>query len=60
LRFFYLIPASENATIIMEGTEAIKEDGDSLLIISADYCAERIIWVETDYEMWNDSKNETN
>jgi len=44
----------------MEGMETLKEDGDSLLMIGAGSCAESIIWVEIDYEIRNDSRNEKN
>ena len=34
-----MIPVSEIATILMEGTEALKEEGNSRLTTGADYCA---------------------
>jgi hypothetical protein len=55
-----LIPTNGIDTILMEGTETLKEDGDSLLMIGAGSCAESIIWVEIDYDMWNDSGSEKN
>ena len=39
---FSLISASRIATILMEGTEALKEDGNSQLTTESGRCAERI------------------
>lgn len=42
LGLFSLIRVCRNATILMEGTDALKEEGYSQLITGSGCCAERI------------------
>jgi hypothetical protein len=50
---FLLIPLFGIAKILVDGTEALKGERNSQFIIGTAYCAERIIWVEIDYEKWS-------